>query len=256
MPNQKILYVTTEMYPYHEDSNMGNMVHQMALKMHQEGNDVRVFMPRFGQISERKFQLHEVIRLSGMNIIINDLDQPLIIKVASLPGERLQVYFIDNEEYFKRKQLYFDDEGKAFEDNNERAVFFARGVIETIKKLNWVPDVIHINGWMASLIPIYLKTFYKDDTYFNDTKLVLSLYNEENSELGNNSKEILTFDNITELTSLDNPSFLGFVNDSMNYVDSIVKGDEFLVESLEEAYGQASAEKSDYLSVDAIAQLY
>jgi len=228
----------------------------MALKMHQEGNDVRVFMPRFGQISERKFQLHEVIRLSGMNIIINDLDQPLIIKVASLPGERLQVYFIDNEEYFKRKQLYFDDEGKAFEDNNERAVFFARGVIETIKKLNWVPDVIHINGWMASLIPIYLKTFYKDDTYFNDTKLVLSLYNEENSELGNNSKEILTFDNITGLTSLDNPSFLGFVNDSMNYVDAIVKGDEFLVESLEEAYGQASAEKSDYLSVDAIAQLY
>jgi len=228
----------------------------MALKMHQEGNDVRVFMPRFGQISERKFQLHEVIRLSGMNIIINDLDQPLIIKVASLPGERLQVYFIDNEEYFKRKQLYFDDAGKAFEDNNERAVFFARGVIETIKKLNWVPDVIHINGWMASLIPIYLKTFYKDDTYFNDTKLVLSLYNEENSELGSNSKEILTFDNITELTSLDNPSFLGFVNDSMNYVDAIVKGDEFLVESLEEAYGQASAEKSDYLSVDAIAQLY
>ncbi|WP_300674538.1 glycogen/starch synthase [Soonwooa sp.] len=256
MPNQKILYVTTEMYPYHEDSNMGNMVHQMALKMHQEGNDVRVFMPRFGQISERKFQLHEVIRLSGMNIIINDLDQPLIIKVASLPGERLQVYFIDNEEYFKRKQLYFDDEGKAFEDNNERAVFFARGVIETIKKLNWVPDVIHINGWMASLIPIYLKTYYKDDSYFNDTKLVLSLYNEENSELSSNSKEILTFDNITELSSLDNPSFLGFVNDSMDYVDAIVKGDEFLVESLEAAYGKASAEKSDYLNVDAISQLY
>src|SRR5690606_7225601 len=152
---------------------------------------------------------HEVIRLSGMNIIINDLDQPLIIKVASLPGERLQVYFIDNEEYFKRKQLYFDDEEKAFEDNNERAVFFARGVIETIKKLNWVPDVIHINGWMASLIPIYLKTYYKDDTYFNDTKLVLSLYNETDAELGSNTKEILTFDNITELSSLDNPRFLG-----------------------------------------------
>lgn len=256
MPNQKILYVTTEMYPYQEDTNMGSLVHKMALKMHSEGNDVRVFMPRFGQISERKFQLHEVIRLSGMNIIINDLDQPLIIKVASLPGERLQVYFIDNEEYFKRKQYYFDDEGNAFEDNNERAVFFARGVIETIKKLNWVPDVIHLNGWMSSLIPIYLKTYYKDDSYFKDTKVVLSVYNEDDIQLNQNTKEILEFDNISGLQSLDNPSFLNFVNDSMNYVDVIVKGNEFLEDKLEEAYGKAEAEKSDYLNADSIAKVY
>ncbi|SHK38995.1 glycogen/starch synthase [Epilithonimonas mollis] len=256
MPNQKILYVTTEMYPYQEDTNMGSLVHKMALKMHSEGNDVRVFMPRFGQISERKFQLHEVIRLSGMNIIINDLDQPLIIKVASLPGERLQVYFIDNEEYFKRKQYYFDDEGNAFEDNNERAVFFARGVIETIKKLNWVPDVIHLNGWMSSLIPIYLKTYYKDDSYFKDTKIVLSVYNEDDIQLNQNTKEILEFDNISGLQSLDNPSFLNFVNDSMNYVDVIVKGNEFLEDKLEEAYGKADAEKSDYLNADSIAKVY
>ena len=256
MPNQKILYVTTEMYPYQEDTNMGSLVHKMALKMHSEGNDVRVFMPRFGQISERKFQLHEVIRLSGMNIIINDLDQPLIIKVASLPGERLQVYFIDNEEYFKRKQYYFDDEGNPFEDNNERAVFFARGVIETIKKLNWVPDVIHLNGWMSSLIPIYLKTYYKDDSYFKDTKIVLSVYNEDDIKLNENTKEILEFDNISELQSLNNPSFLNFVNDSMNYVDVIVKGNEFLEEKLDEAYGKAEAEKSDYLNADSIAQIY
>ncbi len=256
MPNQKILYVTTEMYPYQEDTNMGSLVHKMALKMHSEGNDVRVFMPRFGQISERKFQLHEVIRLSGMNIIINDLDQPLIIKVASLPGERLQVYFIDNEEYFKRKQYYFDDEGNPFEDNNERAVFFARGVIETIKKLNWVPDVIHLNGWMSSLIPIYLKTYYKDDSYFKDTKIVLSVYNEDDIKLNENTKEILEFDNISELQSLNNPSFLNFVNDSMNYVDVIVKGNEFLEEKLDEAYGKAEAEKSDYLNADSIAKIY
>ena len=177
------------MFPYQEDSNMATMVSKMALKMHQEGNDVRVFMPRFGQISERKFQLHEVIRLSGMNIIINDLDQPLIIKVASLPGERLQVYFIDNEEYFKRKQYYFDDEGKPFEDNDERAIFFARGVIETIKKLNWVPDVIHLNGWMAAFVPIYLKTFYKTDSYFNDSKIILSVYNEEDAALPDTVEE-------------------------------------------------------------------
>jgi len=244
------------MYPYQEDTNMGSLVHKMALKMHSEGNDVRVFMPRFGQISERKFQLHEVIRLSGMNIIINDLDQPLIIKVASLPGERLQVYFIDNEEYFKRKQYYFDDEGNPFEDNNERAVFFARGVIETIKKLNWVPDVIHLNGWMSSLIPIYLKTYYKDDSYFKDTKIVLSVYNEDDIKLNENTKEILEFDNISELQSLNNPSFLNFVNDSMNYVDVIVKGNEFLEEKLDEAYGKAEAEKSDYLNADSIAKIY
>jgi starch synthase len=217
---------------------------------------VRVFMPRFGQISERKFQLHEVIRLSGMNIIINDLDQPLIIKVASLPGERLQVYFIDNEEYFKRKQFYFDEEGNAFSDNNERAVFFARGVIETIKKLNWVPDIIHINGWMSSLIPIYLKTYYKDDSYFDDTKIVLSVYNEEDVELGENTKEILEFDNISKLESLNNPSFLNFVNDSMQFVDVIVKGNEFLEDKLDEAYGKANVEKSEYLNADSIAKVY
>lgn len=256
MPNQKILYITTEMYPYQEDTNMAAVVNKMALKMHQEGNDVRVFMPRFGQISERKFQLHEVIRLSGMNIIINDLDQPLIIKVASLPGERLQVYFIDNEEYFKRKQYYFDDEGQPFEDNDERAIFFARGVIETIKKLNWVPDVIHLNGWMASFVPIYLKTYYETDTYFKDAKIVLSLYNEKDASLASNIDEKLKFDNISGLKALDNPSVKSFVIESMNYVDLVVKGDEFLDEDLDKAFKESSTSKSEYLDVDSINQIY
>lgn len=256
MPNQKILYITTEMYPYQEDTNIAAVVNKMALKMHQEGNDVRVFMPRFGQISERKFQLHEVIRLSGMNIIINDLDQPLIIKVASLPGERLQVYFIDNEEYFKRKQYYFDDEGQPFEDNDERAIFFARGVIETIKKLNWVPDVIHLNGWMASFVPIYLKTYYETDTYFKDAKIVLSLYNEKDASLASNIDEKLKFDNISGLKALDNPSVKSFVIESMNYVDMVVKGDEFLDEDLDKAFKESSTPKSEYLDVDSINQIY
>ncbi|MBL7878623.1 glycogen/starch synthase [Chryseobacterium gambrini] len=256
MPNQKILYITTEMYPYQEDTNMAAVVNKMALKMHQEGNDVRVFMPRFGQISERKFQLHEVIRLSGMNIIINDLDQPLIIKVASLPGERLQVYFIDNEEYFKRKQYYFDDEGQPFEDNDERAIFFARGVIETIKKLNWVPDVIHLNGWMASFVPIYLKTYYETDTYFKDAKIVLSLYNEKDASLASNIDEKLKFDNISGLKALDNPSVKSFVIESMNYVDMVIKGDEFLDEDLDKAFNESSTPKSEYLDVDSINQIY
>ena len=244
------------MFPYQEDSNMATMVSKMALKMHQDGNDVRVFMPRFGQISERKFQLHEVIRLSGMNIIINDLDQPLIIKVASLPGERLQVYFIDNEEYFKRKQLYADDDGNAFDDNDERAIFFARGVIETIKKLNWVPDVIHLNGWMASFIPIYLKTFYKTDSYFKDSKIVLSVYNEEDTPLSPSIEEKMNFDNITSLKAFKKPSIQQFVIESMDLVDVIVKGDEFLQDELDEAFNKTKTQKSEYLDAQSIETLY
>lgn len=244
------------MFPYQEDSNIATMVSKMALKMHQDGNDVRVFMPRFGQISERKFQLHEVIRLSGMNIIINDLDQPLIIKVASLPGERLQVYFIDNDEYFKRKQFYLDDEGKPFEDNDERAIFFARGVIETIKKLNWVPDIIHINGWMGSFIPVYLKTFYKNDSYFNDSKIVLSVYNEENYSLPSSTEEKMKFDNILALNAFKNPSFQQFVIESMDLVDVVMKGDEFLQEDLGEAFNNSKVAKSEYIEADLIDNLY
>mgnify|MGYP003604035022 CR=1 FL=1 len=256
MPNQKILYVTTEMFPYQEDTNMAMMVNKMALKMHREGHDVRVFMPRFGLISERKFQLHEVIRLSGMNIIINDLDQPLIIKVASLPGERLQVYFIDNEEYFKRKSYYEDEDGKFYDDNDERAIFFARGVIETIKKLNWVPDVIHFNGWMTSFIPLYLKKFYKNDYYFNNTKLVMSLYNEQEASFSNNIKDILAFDNITDVSAVDDPKVQNFVIESMNCVDTIVKGDEFLEGDLDAAYEKATTEKVDFVEPDSVEKVY
>ncbi len=256
MSNQKILYVTTEMFPYQEDSNIATTVNKMSLRMHQQGHDVRVFMPRFGQISERKFQLHEVIRLSGMNIIINDLDQPLIIKVASLPGERLQVYFIDNDEYFKRKQFYLDDNNEPFSDNDERAIFFARGVIETIKKLNWVPDVIHLNGWMASFVPLYLKTFYKNDSYFKDTKIVLSVYNEDDAQLDPSVEEKLKFDNIKSLNAFSNPSFRQFVVESMNLVDVVVKGDEFLQDGLEEAFNGSTAQKFDYLEADTIEKLY
>ena len=256
MPNQKILYVTTAMYPYQEDYNLAAMVNKMALKMYQEGNDVRVFMPRFGQISERKFQLHEVIRLSGMNVIINDLDQPLIIKVASLPGERLQVYFIENEEYFKRKQFYFDDQDQAFDDYDEIAIFFARGVIETVKKLNWVPDVIHINGWMSSFVPIYLKTYYKNDNYFADTKIVLSLYNEKDGKIQNQIEDKMKFDNIEGLSAFKKPTFQSFVAESMNFVDAVVKGDEFLEGLLDKEFTKTQTTKMEYLEIDAIGTLY
>ncbi len=256
MPNQKILYVTTEMFPYQEDSNMAETVNKTALKMHREGNDVRVFMPKFGLISERKFQLHEVIRLSGMNIIINDLDQPLIIKVASLPGERLQVYFIDNEEYFKRKFYYKNEEGNPFEDHGERAVFFARGVIETIKKLNWVPDVIHFNGWMASFIPIYLKNYYKKDFFFNNTKLVMSVYNEPEVELNEKIKKVLAFDKIKNLKALEGLRSQDFIAEAMNLVDVVVKGDEFLEGDYEQMYKEATSEKADFVEAESMENVY
>ena len=256
MSNQKILYVTTEMFPYQEGTNMSSEVNKMALKMHQEGNDVRVFMPRFGLISERKYQLHEVIRLSGMNIIINDLDQPLIVKVASLPGERLQVYFIDNDEYFKRKSYYVDGEGKPFEDNDERAIFFTRGVIETIKKLNWVPDVIHLNGWMSSFVAIYLKNFYKTDSYFQDTKLVLSVYNEKNFSLGKEIEEKLKFDGISGLKAVENPTIQDFVVEGMGLVDLVVKGDKKLNKTLEEGFKNTETPKMDGGNEEEISQIY
>lgn len=244
------------MYPYQEDSNMASTVNKMALKMHQGGNDVRVFMPRFGSISERKFQLHEVIRLSGMNIIINDLDQPLIIKVASLPGERLQVYFIDNDEYFKRKHFYTNDDGEFFDDNDERAIFFARGVIETIKKLNWVPDIIHFNGWMSAMIPIYLKSYYKKDSYFNDTKMVMSLYNEVKVPFSKNLEEKLKFDNIDNLNIVKDANSETFLMESMGMVDVILKGDEFLEGDLDTKFNDATVQKSEYLDSDSFDKIY
>ena len=255
MSNQKILYITTEMSPYEEGTKMAGIVNKMAIKMHQNGNDVRVFMPRFGFISERKFQLHEVIRLSGMNIIINDLDQPLIVKVASLPGERLQVYFVDNEEYFKRKLYYKDENGEVFDDNDERAIFFARGVVETIKKLNWVPDVIHLNGWMASFVAIYLKNYYKTDSYFHDTRLVLSVFDEEDFLLNEIIADKFKFDGITDLKALEKPTVQNFIAESMELVDLVLRGEEELSETLDSALKNTKTPKVDF-NEEAIVDLY
>lgn len=256
MPNQKILYVTSEMYPYQDDSAIANMVNRMALKMHQEGNDVRVFMPKFGPISERKFQLHEVIRLSGMNIIINDLDQPLIIKVASLPGERLQVYFIDNEEYFKRKFFYFDEEGQPFVDNDERGMFFARGVIETVKKLNWVPDIIHLNGWMAAFLPLYLEKYYQGDTYFASTRFITSLYNEKEFDFSAGVQKKLAFDKIDQMAGIKKLNNTDLKLASLSQMDLILMGDEFLKEDLEKAFKDFDGKRSEYVEADQIQKVY
>ena len=170
MSKKRVLIVTHEIKPYLILSEISKLVHSIPMYMNSKGLEVRVLMPKFGVINERRHRLHEVVRLSGINIIIDDDDYPLIIKVASLPGARLQVYFLDNEEFFKRKTVFKDEENKVYDDNAERMIFFNKGVMETIKKFGWPPDIIHCHGWMTSLIPLYMKTAYKKEAIFHNTK--------------------------------------------------------------------------------------
>ncbi len=179
---KKILFVNGEMFPYLPESPMANVCRELPQGIQERHKEIRAFMPKYGSINERKNQLHEVIRLSGMNIIIDDVDRPLVIKVASISAARIQVYFIDNEDYFRRKQIYRDADGKFFEDNGERAIFFARGVLETVKKLRWAPDIIHCTGWISHVLPLYLKKAYKEDPIFSGSKVVLSLFDDTPAE--------------------------------------------------------------------------
>lgn len=175
---KKVLFVNSEIFPYLPESELSKVGRYLPQGIQERKKEIRSFMPRFGCINERKNQLHEVIRLSGINIIIGEVDRPLVIKVASIPAARIQVYFIDNEDYFKRKAIYSDSDGKFFSDNDERAIFFAKGVLETVKKLRWAPDIIHCQGWISHLLPAYLKLAYKDDPIFASSKVVLSLYDD------------------------------------------------------------------------------
>ena len=179
---KKILFVNSEMFPYLPEGHIANLCRELPQAIQERKNEIRAFMPRYGCINERKNQLHEVIRLSGMNIIISDVDRPLVIKVASISAARIQVYFIDNEDYFRRKHIYRDDHGKFFPDNGERAIFFARGVLETVKKLRWAPDIIHCSGWISHVLPLYLKKAYKEDPIFTNAKVVLSLFEDTPAE--------------------------------------------------------------------------
>jgi len=179
MDKKRILFVTQEIEPYTTLSEISSLLKELTVQTHKNSFEIRILMPRFGTINERRHRLHEVVRLSGMNIIIDDDDFPLIIKVASLPDSRIQVYFLDNEEFFKRKYFFKDKEGKFFDDNDSRMVFFCKGVLETVKKFGWPPDIIHVNGWMSSMVPLYLKKVYREDPIYQHAKVVLSVY--ENS---------------------------------------------------------------------------
>ncbi|MDR0546639.1 MAG: glycogen/starch synthase [Dysgonamonadaceae bacterium] len=178
MSAKKILFVTTEITPYLDETEMSVIARQLPQGIHERGKEIRTFMPKFGGINERRNQLHEVIRLSGMNLIIDDTDHPLVIKVASIQSARMQIYFIDNEDFFQRRTLFSDADGNDFIDNDERSIFYVRGVMETVKKLRWAPDLIHCHGWITALAPLYIKKYYNDDPCFRNSKVVYSVYND------------------------------------------------------------------------------
>ena len=226
---QRILFVNSEIYPYVPESDIANVGRYLPQGIQERKREIRSFMPRFGCINERKNQLHEVIRLSGMNIIIAVVERPLIIKVASISSARIQVYFIDNEDYFRRKQPFCDANGKPFEDNDERAIFFARGVLETVKKLRWAPDVIHCQGWISHILPAYLKKAYRDDPIFSSSKVVLSLYDDTPATpFHPGFAQRARFGGLTQedLAVLEDPTGINLAKLAVQYADGVILGAE------------------------------
>ena len=189
MKAKKVLFITQEITPYVPDTELSQTGRYLPQGIQDKGKEIRTFMPKWGNVNERRNQLHEVIRLSGMNLIIDDTDHPLIIKVASIPAARMQVYFIDNDDYFQQRLMKTDENGVEYSDNDERAIFYARGVLETVKKLRWCPDVIHCQGWISALVPLYIKTAYAEEPSFRDSKVVFSLFGE--SMTSNLSEDII-----------------------------------------------------------------
>lgn len=227
MENTKVLFVSTEIAPYLPESEMSVIGRFLPQGIQDTGREIRTFMPRFGNINERRNQLHEVIRLSGMNLIIDDTDHPLIIKVASIQSARMQVYFIDNEDYFQRKSVLTDVKGNFFPDNDERMIFFARGVIETVRKLRWAPDIIHCHGWFTSLLPLYIKKSYNEEPLFMNSKVIFSAYDETfNEEMSPDFAKKMLFEGITpdDLEALKNPSFHNLAKLCLSNCDGVIRG--------------------------------
>ncbi len=225
----RVLYVSSEIFPYMPESGISSIGRFLPQGVQERGCEIRSFMPKYGCINERRNQLHEVIRLSGMNIIINDIDRPLIIKVSSIPAARMQVYFIDNEDYFFRKQIFKDDNEEYFTDNDERAIFFARGVLETVKKLRWKPDIIHCQGWISHLLPIYLKKVYHDDPIFTESKVVISLYDDASDQVFNDStrsKIIVPGIKNKDLELLTPANGINLAKLAIQYANGIIMGSE------------------------------
>lgn len=246
MSKLRILYVASEINPFLETTEVADFVRNLPQAMQERGMEIRILVPRFGLINERKNRLHEVVRLSGINITVGDEEKPLIIKVASIPNAKLQVYFIDNEDYFQRKSVFFDKENKFHEDNDERAIFFCKGVLETVKKLGWSPDIVHCNDWMTSLVPLYLKTTYKNDPIFKDSKSVFTVYNNTfTHKFGNDivykAKMIDIEDSM--LKHLESADYDGFIRQGMAYADATIMGGEKNNEGLQKLLSEVESKK-------------
>jgi starch synthase len=246
---KRILFVSQEITPYLPETEMSVIARNLPQGIQERGKEIRTFMPKFGCINERRNQLHEVIRLSGMNLIIDDNDHPLIIKVASIQAARMQVYFIDNEDFFNRKFTLQDKNDKFFSDNDERSIFFTRGVVETVKKLQWAPDLIHCHGWFTSLLPIYIKQYYHDDPLFNKTKMVTSIYDQEFDEpLNARLKEKLSWDglNAPDLEIISKPTYTNFVKLAINFSDGVIFGSKEINPELKAYSGKKSIPVLEY----------
>lgn len=237
MDAKKILFITQEITPYLPDSEIATICRNLPQGIQERGREIRTFMPKFGNINERRNQLHEVIRLSGMNLIIDDTDHPLIIKVASIQAARMQVYFIDNDDFFQRKAAVADDDGTEYDDNDDRSIFYVRGVLETVKKLRWIPDVIHCHGWMSALAPLYIKRAYADDPCFRNTKMVYSVYNDDfHTPWTSAFAQKLKLDGITDkdLTAVlgKEVDFASLTRLAIDFSDGVIQGSETINEEV------------------------
>lgn len=259
MKKYKILYVSQEITPYLPENEMSEVGRYLPQLMQEEGCKIRTFMPRYGVVNERRNQLHEVIRLSGMNLIIDDTDHPLIIKVASIQAARMQVYFIDNEEYFHRRSVLTNKKGNDFKDNDERAIFFARGVLETVKKLRWSPDIVHCIGWFSGLLPIYLKNNYLDDPLFMNSKVIYSVYNDKFSKpLSKKLPKKLLLEGIKEedLSLLKSTDFVDINKLAIHHSDGVINGSQEISPELQGYINELNIPNLEYQGNDNYVQAY
>ncbi len=253
MSKKRVLIITQEMKPYTALSEISEIANRLPQHIQKNGMEIRVLMPRYGVINERRHRLHEVVRLSGMNIIVNDEDYPLIIKVASLPQARMQVYFLDNEDFFKRKSVFEDSEGQPFEDNEDRMIFFCKGALETVKKFGWAPDIIHCHGWMTSLIPAYIKTAYKDEPIFQDAQVVYSAYDFEYSNTFSSdfvSKASINDLSAKDLSAFHNGEAATLHHGAVSFADASIEGSMDLDESVKETAEKLEKPFLDYTDED------
>lgn len=252
---KKILYVCSEIFPYLPESDISKVGRYLPSGIQEKGCGIRAFMPRYGLVNERRNQLHEVIRLSGMNLVIDGADHPLVIKVSSISAARMQVYFIDNEDYFHRKATDCNPEGEFFEDNDERAIFFAHGVLETVKKLRWKPDIVHCHGWISHLVPVMLKKLYSNDPLFENTKVVVTLYGDKVQEkfdknfISKLESSGLRKEDVDVAAGCDG---IGLAKLAALYADGVVLGSASLDDRLKSFASETGAPVSPYVEFDPV----